>query len=130
MKIRSLLTAGALVSALALGTAGLNAQQSTAPDNTKVNKRDRSKTSPTADNAKDNTNDRDIMQKIRKSIMDDKSLSTYAHNVKIISQNGSVTLKGPVRSAEEKQTIEQKATDVVGAGKVTNQLTVAPPKKS
>ena len=116
-------------SALALA-AGLNAQQSTAPDNTKVNKRDRAKTSPTADTAKDNPSDREIMQKIRKSIMDDKSLSMYAHNVKVIAQNGSVTLKGPVRSAAEKETIEQKATEVAGAGKVTNQLTVARTKKS
>jgi len=128
VKIRSLLTAGVFVYALAVGSTGLRAQ--TAPDNTKVNKRDRSKASPTADNAKDNQTDRDIMQKIRKSIMDDKSLSTYAHNVKIISQNGSVTLKGPVRSAAEKQTIEQKAAEVAGAGKVTNQMSVKPAPKT
>jgi len=95
-----------------------------APDNTKVNKRDQAKGAPTADQAKDNTSDRDVMQKIRKSIMDDKTLSTYAHNVKAIAQNGKVTLKGPVRSAEEKQTIETKATEVAGAGNVTNQLTI------
>ena len=99
-----------------------------APDNTKVNERDRSKAAPTADQAKNNKSDRDVMQKIRKSIMDDKTLSTYAHNVKVISQHGKVTLKGPVRSAEEKQTIEQKATEVAGAGNVTNQLTVKPEK--
>jgi osmotically-inducible protein OsmY len=128
VKIRFLLAAGTLASALAIGTAGLGAQQ-TAPDNTKVNKRDRSKSAPTADNAKDNTTDRDLMQKIRKSIMDDKSLSTYGHNVKVISQNGMVTLKGPVRSEEEKKTIEQKAADVAGAGKVTNELTIKPESK-
>ena len=61
--------------------------------------------------------------------MDDKSLSTYAHNVKMISQNGKVTLKGPVRSEEEKQTIEQKATEVAGAGNVTNEITVKPEKQ-
>ena len=72
------------------------------------------------------------MQKIRKAVMDDKSLSTYAHNVKIISQNGKVTLKGPVRSNEEKQTIEQKARDVAGVGNVTNQITIraTSPKKT
>jgi hyperosmotically inducible protein len=129
VKLRSLLTVVVFASTLALGTAGLNAQ-ATAPDNTKVNKRDQAKTSATADNAKDNPADREIMQKIRKSIMDDKALSTYAHNVKIISQNGSVTLKGPVRSAAEKATIEQKATEVASAGKVINQLTVARTKKS
>ena len=56
--------------------------------------------------------------------MDDKSLSTYAHNVKIVSQHGKVTLKGPVRSAEEKKTIADKATEVAGAGNVTDQMTV------
>ena len=97
-----------------------------AADNTKVNQR----AAPTADQAKNNVNDREIMQKIRKAVMDDKSLSTYAHNVKIISQNGKVTLKGPVRSADEKQSIEQKATDVAGAGNVTNEITIQPPKKT
>lgn len=106
------------------------AQQEKAPasDNTKVNKRDTDKSEATADRAKDNTNDREIMQKIRKSIVDDKSLSTYAHNVKIVSQHGKVTLKGPVRSDDEKKTIEQKATEVAGAGNVTNQMSVKPEK--
>jgi len=56
--------------------------------------------------------------------MDDKSLSTYAHNVKVIAQNGKVTLKGPVRSEEEKKSVEQKATEAAGAGNVTNEITV------
>jgi len=100
-----------------------------APDNTKVNKRDRSKTAPTADQAKNTMNDREIMQKIRQAVMDDKSLSTYAHNVKIISQHGKVTLKGPVRSEEEKTKIEKMATDVAGAGNVTDQITIKPENK-
>jgi len=113
------------------GVSNVFAQQGKAPepDNTKVNQRDRKKTEPTADQAKENPNDRDIMQKIRRSIMDDKSLSTYAHNVKIVSQHGKVTLKGPVRSDDEKKTVEQKATDVAGAGNVTNQITVKPDNK-
>jgi len=99
-----------------------------ASDNTKTNQRDRNSNEPTADNAKNATNDRDIMQKIRKSVMDDKSLSTYAHNVKIISQNGKVTLKGPVRTSDEKDKIEKLATDVAGAGNVTDEITVKPSK--
>lgn len=83
---------------------------------------------PTADQAKNNATDREIMQKIRRSVLDDKSLSAYAHNVKIISQNGKVTLKGPVRSDEEKRAIEEKAVEVAGAGNVTNGLTVKPAK--
>lgn len=102
------------------------AQEPAAPDNTKVNKRDRNKAEPTADQAKENTTDRQLMQQIRKAIVGDKSLSTYAHNVKVIAQSGKVTLKGPVRSEEEKQAIEAKATEVAGAGNVTNNLTVKP----
>jgi hyperosmotically inducible protein len=118
-----------IVATLAVGllAVGVQAQQtSPAPDNTKVNQRDRSKAAPTADQAKNATNDRETMQKIRKAVVADKGLSTYAHNVKIISQGGKVTLKGPVRSEEEKTSIEQKATDVAGAGNVTNEITVKP----
>jgi osmotically-inducible protein OsmY len=125
--------AGAVALGLLLGGAGnAFAQQEKAPatDNTKVNQRDRNKAEPTADRAKDNVNDREIMQKIRKVVVDDKSLSTYAHNVKVVSQRGKVTLKGPVRSDAEKQTIERLATEVAGAGNVTNQLTIKPEKKT
>jgi hyperosmotically inducible periplasmic protein len=104
--------------------------KSTAPDNTKVNKRDRSPAAPTADQAKETTADRDIMSNIRKAIVADKSLSTYAHNVKIISQHGKVTLKGPVRSDEERKSVETKAVDVAGSGNVTNQLSVKPETSS
>ena len=100
-------------------------QNTPAPaDNTKVNQRDQNANEPTADQQKDNRSDRDITQQIRKSIMKDKSLSTYAHNVKIITQNGQVTLKGPVRSDDEKQAIETKATQIAGPNKVNNQLDV------
>jgi osmotically-inducible protein OsmY len=58
--------------------------------------------------------------------MKDKSLSTYAHNVKIITQNGQVTLKGPVRSEDEKKTVETKATEVAGENAVTSQLDIKP----
>ena len=81
---------------------------------------------PTADQQKDNRSDHDITQQIRKSLMKDKSLSTYAHNVKIITQNGQVTLNGPVRSEDEKKTVEAKAAEVAGDNKVTSQLDVKP----
>lgn len=98
------------------------------PDNTKTNKRDRDKTAPTADQQKMNATDRDLAKRIRASLMDDKSLSTYAHNIKIVARDGKVTLKGPVRSEEEKSAIEAKATEVAGAGNVVDQMEVAPPK--
>lgn len=106
----------------------INAQtpeSGTKPDNTKVNKRDRDAGQVTADQQKENSGDRKLTQDIRRSIMEDKSLSTYAHNVKIISQNGTVTLKGPVKSDEEKQSVIAKAVGVVGsADKVTDQISV------
>jgi osmotically-inducible protein OsmY len=100
-----------------------------APDNTKTNQRDRAKSEPTADQAKNNLSDRQIMQQIRKAVVADKSLSTYAHNVKIIADHGKVTLKGPVHTEEESKAIEAKATEVAGAGNVTNNLTVKGDKK-
>jgi hyperosmotically inducible protein len=106
------------------GASGLYAQdqQPAAPDNTKQNKTP----GMTADNQKENKTDRLTSQKIRKSILADKNLSSYAHNVKIITTNGAVTLKGPVRSDEEKTTIEAKAKEVAGDSNVTSELTVAP----
>ena len=98
--------------------------QQTAPDNTKANQN----TAPTADQQKMNPADRDLTKKIRMALHDDQTLSMYAHNIKIISQDGKVTLKGPVRSEDEKAAIEAKAVAVAGEGNVTNHLHVAPPK--
>jgi hyperosmotically inducible periplasmic protein len=126
--VRSLLCAGLLLGtgALASGQEPSTQQASPAPDNTKVNERDRSQNEPAADQQKDNRSDRDITQQIRQSIMKDKSLSTYAHNVKIVTQDGQVTLKGPVRSEDEKKAIEAKAAEVAGDGKVTSELNIKP----
>ena len=112
------------------GTGVLLAQEpaGTAPDNTTINQRDKDTNEPTADRQKDNRSDREITQQIRKAITNDKSLSTYAHNVKVITQNGQVTLKGPVRSDEEKKAIEAKAAEIAGESKVTNELDIKPKK--
>lgn len=115
----------ALTAAFSLGS--LFAIQDTAtapPDNTKVNKRDRSAMQPTADQGKNNKSDVHIMAQIRRSVVKDKSLSVYAHNVKIISQGGKVTLKGTVHTEDEKKSIESKAVAVAGDGNVTNQIDV------
>jgi BON domain/Virulence factor BrkB len=66
----------------------------------------------------------DTTAQIRKAIVADKSLSTYAHNVKVITVNGAVTLKGPVYSDDEKEKVASDAAGVVSADKITNQLTV------
>jgi len=100
--------------------------QQPAADNTKTNQGDTSKDAMTADQQKMNPADRNTTKQIRKSIMQDKSLSTYAHNIRVITQEGKVTLKGPVRSDDDKASIEAKAAAVAGADNVVNQLEVAP----
>jgi|SRR6201997_125151 osmotically-inducible protein OsmY len=124
--VRNLLCTGLLLGSGAFALAQEPTSQPTAPDNTKVNERDRSQNEPTADQQKDNRSDRDITQQIRQSIMKDKSLSTYAHNIKIVTKDGQVTLKGPVRSEDEKKAIEAKAAEVARDGKVTSELNIKP----
>jgi hyperosmotically inducible protein len=92
----------------------------TAPDNSNQNKNH----AQTADDQTNAKSDRLITQKVRKAIMADKTLSTYAHNVKIVTVNGAVTLKGPVQSEEEKQKVASEAANAVSADKITNELTV------
>jgi len=106
----------------------LSAQTPTKPDNTKVNQRDRDSAKPTADQQKGRT-DTEITRDIRRAIVADKGLSTYAHNVKIITKKGIVTLRGPVRSAEEKATVEAKAAEVAGKEKVKSEVQIATDKK-
>lgn len=118
-----LLFAGGLLAAPNISAFGLPQG-----DNTKMNKGDAAKDATSADQQKMNPSDRTITQKIRAEIMKDKSLSTYAHNVKVITQDGKITLKGPVRTQEEKTAVETKATTVAGDGNVTSQIEVVPPK--
>ena len=113
-----------------LGSIAQDAPSQTAPDNTKVNERDRQPSERTADQQSEHTSDRDLAKQIRQTIVKDDSLSTYAHNIKVIVKNGTVTLKGPVRSDEEKQAIVAKAAAIAGDGKVTDQLEVSPKDKN
>lgn len=106
------------ISFLACGAWPASAQQ---PDNTAVNKSDRT---VNADQAKNDAADRELMKHIRRDVVKDKSLSTYAHNVKIVAEGGKVTLLGPVRSEQEKKAIEEHAAKYAGAANVTNELTV------
>jgi osmotically-inducible protein OsmY len=100
-----------------------NPQSTQAPDNSAQNKGQ----TDTAEKQGSSPEDREIARKIRKSIVDDKSMSTYAKNVKIIVRGGAVTLMGPVNSDDEKKQIGDLAAQAVnGADKVTNQLTVKP----
>jgi hyperosmotically inducible periplasmic protein len=129
MNVRSVLRlSGTSLVALAILSApafGHSRNQEPAPDNTKTN---RDLRTPTADQQKMNAADRAITQKIRKAIHEDKSLSTYAHNIKIVTRAGKVTLSGPVRSEEEKSAVVGKAAEIAGVDNVTNELKVVPRK--
>jgi hyperosmotically inducible periplasmic protein len=96
-----------------------------APDNTKSNREDPSNQNHTADDQRSNESDLKITQQIRRSVMADKGLSTYAHNIKIVSVNGTVTLNGVVHGEAEKAQIAQKAAEVVGRDHVVNEIKVA-----
>jgi osmotically-inducible protein OsmY len=95
------------------------------PDNTSVNKRDRDENAKTPIDQDENQADVKMTADIRKSIVNTEGMSVNARNVKIITSQGKVTLRGPVASADEKQKIEKFATDVAGEGNVDSQLEVA-----
>jgi hyperosmotically inducible protein len=100
----------------------VQAQNSTQPDNSAQNKNQNP--GGTADNQPNAASDRQTTAQVRKAIVADKDLSTYAHNVKVITKDGTVTLKGPVKSDDEKQKVVGDAASVVSADKVVDQLTV------
>ena len=120
----------ALAASLAalLVTAPIMAQSPPAADNTKSNAApvNSAMSSSIADGQKNMASDLKITQQIRKRVMADKNLSTDAHNVKIVSVNGAVTLNGVVRSDHEKAVVETKAKAVAGKDHVTSDLTIAP----
>jgi hyperosmotically inducible periplasmic protein len=115
-----------LSSALGLGTVAM-AQESAppvAPNNSAVNARDRAPGAMTAGEQSNAKSDVNLTREIRRAVMKDHSLSMLAHNVKIVTANGSVTLRGPVKTEKEKDVIASKAQQIAGADKVNNQLEV------
>jgi hypothetical protein len=94
------------------------------PDNTKVNERDRNSGTQTPPDQKENESDLKITQHVRQAVMADGSLSFTAKNVKIITQNGKVTLRGPVKTAQERDAIEAATRKVAGVTQVDNQIEV------
>ena len=104
-----MLMGGALIFSASLGATPVRQSQQPAPDNSKTNQGDANQGATTADQQKMNPADRETSRQIRSAIMKDKTLSTYSHNIKIITRDGKVTLKGPVRSDDEKANIEAKA---------------------
>ncbi len=105
---------------------GNSAAESPEKDNSKINKRDDAVTSPTADQQDNDKQDVETTRKIRSALTGNDALSTYAHNVKIITQKGQVLLKGPVRNAEEKRVVEAAATQIAGGDRVKSELEVTP----
>ena len=118
---RTLTPASVILLSLGLASAGL-AHAQAAPDNSRNNKVQNQ--SRTADQQTNKVSDRELTAKIRRAIVADRALSIYGHNVKILVSGGAVTLKGPVHSEEEKQSIAAKAAQVAGADKVTDQLSI------
>ena len=100
-------------------------QTATAPDNSGANVRDRNDATKTPTDQSETEADRTISQNIRKAIVEDDSVSTNGKNVKIITSDGTVTLRGPVKSAEEKTNLGSKAQQIAGVKKVDNQLEIA-----
>jgi osmotically-inducible protein OsmY len=107
----------ALLTSLALGQ--------TAPDNTKKNQSG----GATAERQGNSKSDLQLTQNIRKALIADKTLSTSAHNVKVITNNGAVILKGPVATADEKASVEAKAKEIAGADNVKSRIEVMAPKQ-
>jgi hyperosmotically inducible periplasmic protein len=110
----------------AFATSQCYARGSQNPDNTSTNQPGKTPDANRADQQSQSPADRELTRKIRQVVVEDKSLSTYAHNVKIITRNGVVTLKGPVRSEEEKKAVEAKAAEIAGATNVKDEMTVKP----
>lgn len=94
------------------------------PANTGVNIRDRESTTKTPFDQNENKSDIAITANIRKQVVGTK-MSVDAQNVKIMTQDGKVTLRGPVKTEQEKLEIEKIATDVAGANQVDSQLEVS-----
>lgn len=92
-------------------------------DNTGRNVRDRDATL-TPGNQSENEADRTITQKLRQALMDDDALSTNAKNIKIITINGVITLRGPVNNDNEKASIDKKAKSISGVKNVDNQIEI------
>lgn len=114
----------AVGAALVLAAADARQGFGTDAENTGKNVRDKDGETLTVFDQGNSEQDLQITANIRKAIVDDDALSTNAHNVKVITNGGNVTLRGPVENAKEKAVIEAKAKSVAGVVKVNNQLEV------
>ena len=107
-----------------VSVAAMAADDKTKPDNTAINERDRSRETQTSGDQSNSSADLKITQAIRQALMKDNDLSTTAKNIKIITDNGQVTLRGPVKNAQEKAKIDQLARSAAGGAKINDRLDV------
>ena len=108
----------------AFSLTAIAADDKTKPDNTAINERDRSDETKTSGDQSNSSADLNTTQAIRQALMKDGELSTTAKNIKIIAANGHVTLRGPVKTAQEKAKIDQLAKSAAGGAQIDNQLDV------
>jgi hyperosmotically inducible protein len=94
------------------------------PDNTVVNERDAEGTTKTPLDQSNEESDIDQVAEIRSKVLEIDDLSVIGRNVKIITEAGRVTLRGPVASEAERKAIVDVATGVAGAGNVDDQLEI------
>jgi osmotically-inducible protein OsmY len=119
---RTLLTLACL-SALSLAAFAADNEKAK-PDNTETNERDRSGETKTSGDQSNSSADLKITQAIRRALMKDRELSTTAKNIKVITANGQVTLRGPVKTAQEKARVDQIAKSAAGGAQIDDQLDV------
>ncbi|MBC7660945.1 MAG: BON domain-containing protein [Chitinophagaceae bacterium] len=119
-------SANASANSVASTDAGADSSAAVNPqaDNSKVNRISNGVVGLSAEQQGNSKTDVEITRKIRRAIISNKSLSTYAHNVKIITRDGRVVLKGPVRSVDERRIIEDSAVTVAGADHVSSGLEI------
>ena len=121
-------TSVVVVTAAAVSMAALAADEKTNSDNTVTNKRDRSGETNTSGDQSNSSADLKITQAVRRALMKDGELSTTAKNIKVITANGQVTLRGPVNNAQEKAKIDQIARSAASGAQIVDQLDVIKPK--
>jgi hyperosmotically inducible periplasmic protein len=107
-----------------VSVAAMAADDKTKSDNTAINERDRSRETQTSGDQSNSSADLKTTQAIRQALMKDSELSTTAKNIKIITNNGQVTLRGPVKNAQEKAKIDKLARSAADGAKIDDQLDV------
>lgn len=126
MRVTQLIKRTSLVVAAvtAISMAAVAADEKTNADNTELNKRDRSGESKTSGDQSNSSADLQTTQAVRRALMQDSQLSSTAKNIKVITANGQVTLRGPVNNAQEKAKVDQIAKSAAGGARIVDQLDV------